>query len=231
MSPSSTSMSPTRNSPTGKHIGVLPAQQPPDWTNITGPPRTAHRRRIPSRAAGVAVMRARSIGSGMTGSLEQAERLGAVADEQVLRLAVVIQHHEGVLASDARDLVATERGTCRVLVIAVRPDTTRLDTAAHLVRPGAVPGPDTGAQPVEGVIRDRQRVRVVGEGGDRKYGTEDLLLEHPHLVVAFQHRRLEVIAVSELRSIHAGALAADEHLCALVAADVHVGGDFLDLLR
>src|ERR1035437_7926440 len=36
MSPSSTSTSPRMNSPMGKHIGVLPAQQPPDCTNITG---------------------------------------------------------------------------------------------------------------------------------------------------------------------------------------------------
>ena len=42
----------------GKHIGVLPAQQPPDCTNITGPPRAAWRRLIASRAAGVAVIRA-----------------------------------------------------------------------------------------------------------------------------------------------------------------------------
>ena len=61
-------MSPMRNSPAGKHIGVLPAQQPPDWTNITGPPRAARRSRIASRAAGVAVMRARAVGSGITGS-------------------------------------------------------------------------------------------------------------------------------------------------------------------
>ena len=47
-------MSPMRNSPAGKHIGVLPAQQPPDWTNITGAPRAARRRLIASRAAGVA---------------------------------------------------------------------------------------------------------------------------------------------------------------------------------
>src|ERR1039457_2535193 len=231
MSPSKTSMAPMRNSPTGKHIGVLPAQQPPDWMNITGPPRTARRRRIASRAAGVAVMRARAIGSDITGSSEQPERFTAVADEEVLRLAVVIQHHAVVLPADAGDLVATECGTCRVLVIAVRPDATGLDAAAHLVRPAAIPGPDTGAQPVEAVIRDRQRVRVIGERGDRKHGAEDLLLEHPHLVVALQHRRLEVIAVREFRPVHAGALAADEHLGALVAADVYVGGDFLDLLR
>src|ERR1700733_14343001 len=119
-------------------------------------------------------MRATAIDSVITGSLEQPERFGAVADEQVLRLAVVIQHHEMVLAADARDLVATECGTCRVLVVAVRPDAAGLDAAAHLVRPGAVPGPDTGAQPVKCVIRDRQRVRVVGERGDRQYGAEDL---------------------------------------------------------
>ena len=50
--------SPMTNSPSGKHMGVLPAQQPPDCTNITGPPRAARRRVIASRAAGVAVMRA-----------------------------------------------------------------------------------------------------------------------------------------------------------------------------
>src|SRR6266568_5931536 len=116
MSPSRTSMPPTRNSPAAKHIGVLPAQQPPDWTNITAPPRAARRRRIASRAAGVAVMRARTIGSRITRSSEQPERFAAVADEQVLRLAVVIQHHEVVLPADARDLVATERGAGRVLV-------------------------------------------------------------------------------------------------------------------
>ncbi len=38
-------------------MGTLPAQQPPDWTNITGSPRAARRRAIASRAAGVAVMR------------------------------------------------------------------------------------------------------------------------------------------------------------------------------
>ena len=51
-------MSPMWNSPAGKHIGVLPAQQPPDWTDITAPPRAAHSRRIASRAAGAALMRA-----------------------------------------------------------------------------------------------------------------------------------------------------------------------------
>jgi hypothetical protein len=40
-----------------KHMGTLPAQQPADCTNMTGPPRAAHRRLTASRAAGVAEIR------------------------------------------------------------------------------------------------------------------------------------------------------------------------------
>src|ERR1035437_1532773 len=145
MSPSSTSMSLIMNSPMGKHMGVLPAQQPPDCTNITGAPRAARRRPIASRAARVAVMRAGMTDSDITTS-EEAERLGAVADEQVLRLAVMVEHHPVVLPAHAGDLVTTERRPCRIRVGAVRPDTAGLDLAAHLVRPVPVARPDTGAQ-------------------------------------------------------------------------------------
>jgi len=48
-------------------MGVLPAQQPPDCTNITWPPRAARRRVIALRAAGVAVMRAGITDSDITG--------------------------------------------------------------------------------------------------------------------------------------------------------------------
>src|SRR5450759_519784 len=163
MSPSRTSMSPRRNSPMGKHIGVLPAQQPPDCTNITGPPRAAWRRLIASRAAGVAVMRAGMTDSDITG-LEEAERLGAVADQQVLGLAVVVEHHRVVLPADAGDLVATERCPRRIGVVTVRPDAAGLDLPAHLVGPVAVACPDAGAQAVEGVVSDGQRLLVVLEG-------------------------------------------------------------------
>jgi ParB family chromosome partitioning protein len=116
-----------------------------------------------------------------------------------------------VLPADAGDLVTTERCACRVLVVAVRPDATGLDLAAHLVCPCAVARPDAGAQAVEGVVGDRQRVLVVFEGGDRQHRAEDLLLEHPHLVVALEHRGLEVVAVGEL-AVDRGALASDEDL-------------------
>src|SRR5665647_850943 len=198
MSPSSTSMSLIMNSPMGKHMGVLPAQQPPDCTNITWPPRAARRAVIALRAARGGRDACRNDRLGHQTPLEEAERLGAVADQQVLRLAVMIEHHPVVLPADAGDLVTTERRTCRIRVVAVRPDAARLDLAAHLVGPVPVAGPDAGAQAVEGVVGDGQRLLVVLEGGDRQHRAEDLLLEHPHLVVALEHSRLVEVAGGEL---------------------------------
>src|SRR5690242_17480533 len=129
---------------------------------------------------------------------EQAERLVAVADEEVLGLAVVVEHHSVVLAADAGDLVTAERRARRVLVVAVRPHPAGLDAAAHPVRAAAVPGPDARAQPVQGVVRDRQRLGLVLERRDGQYRAEDLLLEDTHRVVTAQNGRLEVVAVLEL---------------------------------
>src|SRR6478736_3918002 len=223
------SLSPTRNSPAGKHMGVLPAQQPPDCTNITGAPRSASRRVIACPAAAVAVIRGRGRVSDIAVS-EQPEWLGAVADEQVLGLAVVIEHHPVVLPPDAGDLVSAERGACGVLVIAVGPHPTRLDGAAHLVGAGAIARPDAGTEAVEGVVGDREGFGVVLERGDGEDRSENLLLEDAHLVVALQYRRLEEVAACEL-AIEVRPLPADQHLGTLVSPDLDVGGDLLDLLR
>src|SRR5664279_5449221 len=176
--------------------------------NITGSPRAARRRAIAWSAAGVAVMRAGTAVWDIRYS-EQAEWFGAVADQQVLGLAVVVQHHPVVLPADAGDLVTTERRTRRVGVVAVRPDPAGLDLAAHLVGPVPVAGPDPGAQAVEGVVGDRQRLLVVLEGGDRQHRAEDLLLEHPHLVVALEHSRLVEVAGGEV-ALHRCPVAPDE---------------------
>src|SRR5664279_3991795 len=144
--------------------------------NITAPPRAARRRAIAWCAAGVAVMRAGAAGWDIRHS-EQAEWFAAVADEQVLDLAVVVQHHQVVLPADAGDLVAAERCARGVLVVAVRPDPAGLDAAAHLVGPVAISCPYAGAEAVEGVVGDGQRIGVVGERGDRQDRAEDLLLE------------------------------------------------------
>src|SRR5690349_9634139 len=64
---------------------------------------------------------------------EEAELLRAVTDQEILGLLIVIQHHLVGLATDARLLVAAERGMCRIGVIAVGPDPARLNGAAKPV--------------------------------------------------------------------------------------------------
>src|SRR5581483_4648200 len=124
--------------------------QPPDWWNASGP-RAARRRSITSTASGVAVT------SGVIG-LEEAHWVGVVAHQQALGLRVVVEHHAVVLASHARGLVAAEGGMRRVVVVAVRPHTAGLDRTTHPERATAVKGPDAGAEPVQGVVRDRERL-------------------------------------------------------------------------
>src|SRR5689334_3844586 len=100
--PSSMSPAPTASSPARKHIGSLPSQHPADWTNINGPPVAARRDSMARRAAAVATTRPANPFSGIPcPPLEQAQRLGTVADQEVLGLAVVVQHHLVVLAADA----------------------------------------------------------------------------------------------------------------------------------
>ena len=60
MAPTQTSSPPTLNSPSGKHIGELPSQQPPDWWNINGPC-TARSRSITAAASGVTTTRSTTL--------------------------------------------------------------------------------------------------------------------------------------------------------------------------
>src|SRR6516165_8064821 len=242
-------MPPVRNSPAGKHIGTLPAQHPADWTNIRPSPRAARRRLMAARAAGVAEILAGGcppgsrVGSGCGGpagaglarapgqarASEQPERLGAVADQEVLGLAVVLQHHLPVLAADAGDLVTAERGARWVLVVAVGPHPARLDGTAHAEGPAAVTGPDAGAQTVERVVGDLDRLGLIAEGGHGQDRAEDLLLEYPHLVVPPEHGRLVEVPAGELPA-DLGPLPADQDLGSFAPADLHVGADLLQLL-
>src|SRR5208283_2809698 len=83
---------------------------------------------------------------------EETERIRRVGHEQVLRLLVVVEHHLVVLAADAGLLVAAERGVRRVGVVAVGPDPAGVDVAAGPVGGVSAAGPDTGAEPVQGVV-------------------------------------------------------------------------------
>src|SRR6478609_6721117 len=111
-SPSRRSLGPISSSPSGRQRGELPSQQPPDWKSMSLPC-LAVRRSIASSAASVATIR--SATALLLGS-EEAERLGVIADQQALGLAVVLEHHLVVLAADAGGLVAAERRVGGVLV-------------------------------------------------------------------------------------------------------------------
>src|ERR1700733_15909634 len=66
--------------------------------------------------------------------LKEAQRLSAVADQHVLGLLIMIQHHLVRLTADARLLVAADRRVRRIGVIAVGPYAPGLDAAAKTVR-------------------------------------------------------------------------------------------------
>src|SRR5215471_9171340 len=93
--------------------------------------------------------------------LEEAEGLRRVADQEILGLLVVVQHHLVGLAADAGLLVAAEGRVRRVGVVAVRPHPARLDLPARPVSPGAIPGPYARAQAVQGVVGDLESVGFV----------------------------------------------------------------------
>src|ERR1039458_898053 len=65
--------------------------------------------------------------------LKEAELLGAVADQQVFGLLIVVQHHGVRLASDARLLVAAEGSVRGIGMVAVDPHAACLNAAAQVV--------------------------------------------------------------------------------------------------
>ena len=107
----------------------------------------------------------------------------------------MVEHHLVVFAADARLLVATEGGVRGIGVVAVGPHAAGLDRAAHAVQARGIAAPHAGAQSVQGVVGDRQRVGLVLEGGHRHHRAEDFFLKHAHLVVALEHRGLDIETV------------------------------------
>src|ERR1700683_1434465 len=217
-------------------MGEEPSQQPPDWWNSTGPcsrVRTA----IRSSAAPVATTRGGAVVNSAIWAprwtpskpnSEEPELLGAVADQQVLGLLIMVQHHLVGLAADARLLIAAKRRVGRIGMVAVGPHPTRLDGAAEAVAAVGVAAPDSGAEAVEGVVGDRQGFGLVLEGSHRHHRPEDLLLKHAHLVVALEHGRPNVVAAGEV-VLKLGLSAADQDLGALLTTDVEIAENLLQL--
>src|SRR3954452_17337021 len=97
------------------------------------------------------------------------------------------------------------------------------------IEPARIAAPDTGAETVERVVGDRERLVVVLEGGDRDDRSENLLLEDAHLVVALEHRGLDIEATGKVTR-QVVAYPARQDLRALLAADIDIGQDLLHLL-
>ncbi len=159
---------------------------------------------------------------------EEAQLVRAVAHEQVLGLLVVVEHHLVVLAADAGLLVAAEGRMRGVGVVAVGPHAACLDAAAHAEGARAVAAPHAGAQAVERVVGDLQRFLLGLEGGDGHHRAEDFLLEDAHLVVALEHRGLDVVAAGQVAAEHV-ALAADQAFGTFLLAQVQVRENLLQL--
>ncbi|MNM70584.1 hypothetical protein D3C81_822170 [compost metagenome] len=133
------------------------------------------------------------------------------------------------LTPDPRLLVATERGMRRVQVVAVGPHAPGLDPTAHAVGTVDVAGPHAGTQAELGVVGNRQRFGFVLERGDADHRPEDFLLEHAHLVVALEQRRLDVVPGRQ-RAFEFFHLAAGQQLGAFLLGDFQVRQDLLELL-
>src|SRR4051794_7023987 len=130
-------------------MGELPSQQPPDWWNISSPCCDSSFA-ISSRAEGVA--------STCWGSddkeclLKEAHGAGAIADQLILGLLVVIEHHAMVFAADAGLLVTAECGMRGIEVVAVRPHAAGVNFATEGVGAVHVTGPDAGSETIKSVV-------------------------------------------------------------------------------
>ena len=79
---------------------------------------------------------------------EEAQLFRAVADQHVLGLLIMIKHHLVRFAANARLLVTTERGVCRIEVVAVGPDAAGLDFTAEAIGLRAVTRPNARTEAV-----------------------------------------------------------------------------------
>ena len=114
-------------------------------------------------------------------------------------------------------------------MIAVRPDTPRLNLTPKAIAAIRISAPDAGTQPIQRVIGNMQRLFLVLEGRHRNHRPKDLLLEDAHLVVALKDRRLHIVAALKIAVEHI-ALTAAKQLSAFLLADVDIAQNLLQLL-
>ncbi len=87
-------------------------------------------------------------------SLEKSHCFLVVRDEHIFVIAVMVEHHFVVFASEARFFVAAKRRVCRVIVIAIDPDATGFNGSRNLVKLVRVARPNARAKSVKRVVGD-----------------------------------------------------------------------------
>src|SRR3990167_7955878 len=106
MSPRHTSRLPMRKSPTAKHMGAEPSQQPPLWWNSSAP---CLARNWSTTARAASVMASRSQNSVMPKpTSEEAHFFLGVGNQHVFGVAVMVQHNMVVFTADTGFLVAAK---------------------------------------------------------------------------------------------------------------------------
>src|ERR1022692_1243046 len=161
-------------------------------------------------------------------ALEEPKRFRAVADQQILRLLIVVESQLVRFTAESRLLVPAEGRMGGIGVIAVRPHATCLDFAADAVGGVAVARPHARSESVRSVVADGNSIFHRAELRDRKHRSEDLFLEDAHLVVADEDRRLHVVAFFEIAA-ETSALASGHARRAFLLAVVDVTQDLLEL--
>src|SRR5690554_5173377 len=153
--------------------------------------------------------------------LEEAQRTGAIADQQVFGLLVVVQDHLVGFAADPGLLVTAKGSMGRVQMVTVGPYPSGLNGTTHAVGTVDVAGPEAGTKTVLGVVGNGQSLGFVLEGGHCHHRTEDFLLEDAHLVVALEQCRLHIVAAGQiaLQLLH---VATSNQLGAIFFSHIHV---------
>ena len=111
--------------------------------------------------------------------LEKPQGVLVVRHQNILGVTVMTQHHLVILTTNAGFLIAAKRSPCRVGVVTVAPDATRLDTAGKSLHLVYVTGPDTGAQSIERVIGNFHGFGFVLKRGHTQNRSKYFLLENP----------------------------------------------------
>src|ERR1700688_4067408 len=100
--------------------------------------------------------------------LKEAQLLRTVADQHILGLLVVIQHHFVVFTTKARLFVSAECGVSGIKVITVDPNPAGLDSASEVIATVCVAAPDSRAQSVARIVGYGESLILIPERGHRQ---------------------------------------------------------------